>query len=123
VAKFLSILFTVFGTLIINPASAQDDGPSIENLNKNSKAISAETQRLKEEERRQEILSYIYMTVGFGVVIAVAWITTVMARKRTKKEIEEKQRFILRQQELRKNGHHPHHAHGHAHGHLHRTKR
>jgi hypothetical protein len=122
----LSVLFSLLFSLNINYMSAQDGGPSLENLSKNAKAIDAETERLKEEARRNEILSYVWMSVGFAVVIGIAWFTTVLARKRSKKELEEKQKFILRQQELKKHGHHHghgHHAHGHAHGHVQRVKR
>lgn len=99
-------------SLTISSLAAQDGGPSLENLKKSVKETTKEVERIKEEERHKEIMSYVYMSVGFSVVIGIAWFTTVAARKRSKKEQEEKQRFILKQQELRK-----------QHGHLHKARR
>jgi hypothetical protein len=92
-----------------------DEGPSLENLKKNTSAGSKEMEKIKEEEHHKEMMSYVYMSLGFAVVIGIAWGTTIMARNRSRKEAEEKHRFILRQQELKK-------QHG-GHGHLHRARR
>jgi beta-lactamase regulating signal transducer with metallopeptidase domain len=105
----LSLLFVLsFG----NQLFAQSDSPSVDNLKNN---MSANAKQL-EQDRHDEIMSYVYMAFGFAVVIAIAWSTTVMARKRNRRQLEEKQRYILKQQELKK-----HHNHGHAghaaHGH------
>lgn len=99
-------------TFTISKLPAQDGGPSLEHLKKNVAEGSKEVSKIKEEERRKEILSYVFMSVGFSVVIGIAWFTTVLARKRSKKEAEIKQKFILKQQELRKH-----------HGHLHKARR
>ena len=68
-----------------NVATAGDDsGPSIANISKNLASSSEELERI----RHEEIMSYIYMGVGFSIVIAIAWFTTVLARKRKRKEDE-----------------------------------
>jgi hypothetical protein len=82
---------------------------------------------LKEEQEKiahEEFMSYVYMVLGFSVVIAIAWISTVKARKRSKEENEAKMKFIQQNLANKK------HAHGHAghatHGHsatLHKARR
>lgn len=49
--------------------------PSVENLKSNLKAVN-------EEITRQEMMSYVFMLVGFIIVIAVAWFSTSVAKKR-----------------------------------------
>ena len=102
-------LLIVFVLSFVQRAQAQDSGPSLNNLKKNGAAAAAELERIKHE----ETMSYIYMSVGFAIVIAIAWGTTVMARKRSRREQEQKHRFVLKQQELKK-----HHGHG-----LHKARR
>ena len=41
-----------------------------------------------EKIRHEEILSYVYMGVGFLIVIFIAWFTTVLAKKQKNKELE-----------------------------------
>jgi hypothetical protein len=85
--------------------AASDEGPSLKNLTKNSSAINAELAKIKEKERHDQIMSYIYMGVGFSIVIAIAWFTTALARKRQKSEDEKK---ALRLAQM-KHHHKPHH--------------
>jgi hypothetical protein len=92
--------------LSINNLIAQGGGADLGNLKNNLKALKEEQEKIAHD----EFMSYVYMSVGFAVVIAIAWFTTVSARKRSKKEAEERQRFHLRQQELKKHGHIPHKA-------------
>lgn len=80
--------------------SVSEDGPSISNLSKNLAESSAELERI----RKEEILSYVYMGLGFSVVIGIAWFTTVLARKRKKKDDE------IRALRIHHNKHH-HKAH------------
>ncbi|MFL5764978.1 MAG: hypothetical protein ACJ77K_13625 [Bacteroidia bacterium] len=70
--------------------AATDGGPSLSNLSKTAAALDDRVNKIKEEERRSEILSYVYMGVGFSIVIAIAWFTTSLARKRQKKADDEK---------------------------------
>ena len=55
--------------------------------------------------RHEEIMSYIYMGLGFSVVIGIAWFTTVLAKKRRRKEDEVR---AIRAQNMKNKGHHHH---------------
>ena len=77
-------------------------GPSLKNISKNLTESNEELKKL----RFQEIMSYIYMGVGFSVVIGIAWFTTVLARKRKKKEDEVRAVRMQRMQHV-KHKHHP----------------
>jgi len=107
----LSILFVMS---FVSGSMAQSDDASLKNLKNNTAAGGKELERLRLEKlQHDEFMSYVYMSVGFAVVIAIAWSTTVMARNRNRRQNEEKQRFILRQQEKK----HPQ-GHSHSHGHV-----
>ena len=62
-------------SLIATNSFAQDDGPSVNNLKNNIKAVN-------EEMSRQEMMNYLFMLVGFVLVLAVAWFSTNVAKKR-----------------------------------------
>lgn len=79
---------------------SEESGPSLENITKNLANSAAELEKIRQE----EIMSYIYMGVGFSVVIGIAWFTTVLARKRKKKEDEVR---AIRMQHMKH--HKPHH--------------
>lgn len=113
------VFFLAVSLLSLSPVFAQDStavapdsaaatvvddgsGPSIANLTKNMAASAEELERI----RRDEILSYVYMGLGFSVVIGIAWFTTVLAKKRRKKEDEMR---AIRAQNMK------HHQHGKAH--------
>jgi len=81
---------------------------STENLKKNFSALKDEQKRIAEE---KEMWSYVYMVVGFSIVIGIAWFTTVAARKKAKKDAEEKQKLIMKiHGDAAKKGHHLHKA-------------
>ncbi|HEY0029267.1 MAG TPA: hypothetical protein VGC65_00800 [Bacteroidia bacterium] len=82
------------------------DGPSIKNLSKNLSAGNEEIARLKEKARRDQIIQYIIMVLGFAVVIGIAWFTTALAKKRKKKEDEQR---AARAANTKHKPHHPHH--------------
>lgn len=122
VARILRVCIFSFLFLFaaINPAIAQEnnsltdssaavaaessEGPSLENLSKSLAASSEEINKIKEKQRRDEILSYIYMGVGFSIVIGIAWFTTALARKRKKKDDEQK---AIRMHHMKHKPHHP----------------
>ena len=90
-------------------AAAQNDGPSLSNAKKNLTAISTEMSR-------EEKLSYLGMVVGFIVVMAVAWFSTVAAKKRKLAREEMIRRHHL-QHTAKHNMHDPYykrHAHSHT---------
>lgn len=65
-------------------ASASDGFAKKENTAK----IFDEAREIAAKSRRDQILQYVIMVVGFSIVIGIAWFTTVLARKRKKKEDE-----------------------------------
>lgn len=75
-------------------------GPSLENITKNLENSAAELEKI----RHEEIMSYIYMGLGFSIVIGIAWFTTVLAKKRKKKEDEVR---AIRMQHMKHKSHHP----------------
>lgn len=83
-------------------SSEESAGPSLENITKNLANSAAELEKI----RHEEIMSYIYMGVGFSVVIGIAWFTTVLARKRKKKE-DEVRAIRMQQMKHHKPHHHP----------------
>jgi hypothetical protein len=115
-ACLLSVLFVSSFSFT---SYAEGDGPSLENLRKNTAKGKEEIQAIREKQERDEILSYIYMVVGFSIVIGIAWFTTVKARKRSLAENEAKMKFI-QQNMANKKHHHPDHGHGHT---LHKARR
>lgn len=73
----------------------------VKNLKNSFKTIKEEQEKIAHD----QFMSYVYMALGFAIVMGIAWSTTVMARNRNKKEMEKKQAYLLRQQEMRKQGH------------------
>jgi hypothetical protein len=112
------MLFVLTISSISTGFAQSDDGPSLGNLKKTGSAASEELKKIAHD----EFMSYVYMVLGFSIVIAIAWISTVKARKRSKAENEAKMKFI--QQNLAKknaaHSHGSHHGHGHA---LHKARR
>ena len=88
-------------------ANAQDGGPSIGNLNKNLAAA-------KDQMSRQEKMSYLFMALGFILVMGIAWFSTSLAKKRKMEKDE-----MIRRRHLNNISKHPTHdpyfkTHGHA---------
>src|ERR1700746_622418 len=63
---------------------ASSDAPDAKNAFK----VLEEAKKIQEQDKRDEIMSYIYMGLGFSVVIGIAWFTTSLAKKRRLKEDE-----------------------------------
>jgi flagellar biosynthesis/type III secretory pathway M-ring protein FliF/YscJ len=109
----LFLLFTVCGKPSVAQAptdsastsaqSKSDDGPDIKNIQKLLPTINPEVEKMQEQQKHDEFMSYIYMGFGFAVVIAIAWFTTSLAKKRRLKEDEER---LKRAQTMQ--SHHPH---------------
>ena len=81
-------------------ASGEGAGPSLENITKNLANSATELEKI----RHEEIMSYIYMVLGFSVVIGIAWFTTVLAKNRKKKDDEVR---AIRMQHMKHKTHHP----------------
>lgn len=98
-------------------AQAAND-PSVKNLKQTGAALTEEVKRIRERQAHDEFMSYVYMVIGFSIVIAIAWISTVKAKKRSQLANEEKMKII--QQNLA----HKKHVHGNIHDPaFHRTRR
>jgi hypothetical protein len=102
----LFILFTFtalcsihsFAQTDTNTQVTKEEIPSIENM-KNTGAVL--TEAIKEENRlrlekqaHEEFMGYIYMIIGFSLVIAVAWLSTSRIKKITEKKEAEKRKFL-----------------------------
>ena len=111
------LLLFVFILSSLNRLSAQAD---MEGLKHSLSTLKEEQEKIAHE----EFMSYVYMVVGFSVVIAIAWISTVKARKRSKEENEAKMKFIQQNLANKKHthGHTGHAAHGHG-ATLHKARR
>jgi TRAP-type C4-dicarboxylate transport system permease small subunit len=72
------------------------------------KNISKTIDEAKKQAAHEEFMSYVYMTVGFGIVIAVAWFSTSMAKKQRMKSDAEKSE---RASKMMSHGHHAQGAH------------
>jgi hypothetical protein len=81
----------------VNTIMAQSD-PAVENIKKTTEAAKD----MKDEFAREEMMGYVYMVVGFGLVIAIAWFTNTRVQKRRNEEAAQK--AAARQ-------HHHHHSH------------
>jgi hypothetical protein len=121
---FLVLFFATQSALAISPdsasiaatdTSASNSGQAdIKNTSKvfeEARKIEEENTRIRNEKiRRDDIIEKIIMIVGFSIVIAIAWFTTVLARNRKKKEDEAK---AVHHQNLKNRGHHHHDPHYH----------
>jgi hypothetical protein len=110
------LLLFLFILSSVESMFAQD----LKNVKHSLSSIQAEQEKIAHD----EFMSYVYMVVGFSIVIAIAWISTVKARKRSKVENEAKLKFIQQNLAKKAHGHGHGHAHGHAHTHsLHKARR
>jgi hypothetical protein len=104
--RALFLFFFLFSMAISQQAAAQEGnlskdsaasseasdagGPSLSHLKKNLAAGDEEIKRIQEKARHDEIMSYVYMGVGFSIVIGIAWFTTSLAKKRKQRDDEQK---------------------------------
>jgi hypothetical protein len=109
---FTAISFFIFSSVSRIIAQASDE-PSVKNLRKTGAAVSEEVKKFQEKQAHDEFMSYVYMVIGFSIVIGIAWFSTVNARKRSKLENEEKLRLI--QHNLAHKKHHDNHGHSTLH--------
>src|SRR5438105_13307553 len=74
-------------------AASQSNEPSLQNMKKTGAVVTEEVKKMKEKQAREELLSYVYMVLGFGLVFMGAWFLTVQSRKRREKFDEKKRQF------------------------------
>jgi hypothetical protein len=97
-------MFLVVSFFSVLNAIAQDDGPSLSNIKRSAAAIKEEQEKLAHEQLVKEI---IYISIGFAVVVGIAWFTTILARKKAKKDAEAKQKIMKKLHGDRAHNHHP----------------
>ena len=114
---FFLFIYLSSQTIIAQEATAPDTNstkvvpvPDLKNI-KNNLAKIKEAQRIQAHE---EFMGYVYMILGFGLVIAVAWFSTVKIKQITEKKEAAKRRF-LEEKIARQGGKitHPHRRGGH----------
>ena len=87
-------LFALFLVATSNVVFSQD----LKNLKHSLGSIEEEQKNIA----HQEFMSYVYMVLGVSVVIAIAWISTVKARNRSRIEAEAKAKIIQQKLDIRK---------------------
>ena len=85
------VMFLVVSFFSIIDVIAQDAGPSLEHIKRNAAAIKEEQEKMAQEQLIKEI---IYISIGFAIVVGIAWFTTILARKKAKKDAELKQKIM-----------------------------
>jgi RNA 3'-terminal phosphate cyclase len=88
----------------VNTIMAQSGEPSTDAM-KNAAKEAAKS--LKEQAAHDEIMGYVYMVIGFGLVIGIAWFTNVKVQKRRNEEAAQKA--------AARHHHHPHDPHRRTH--------
>ena len=78
---FLFFLFTI----LLTTKALADGGPSFDNFKKNAQALKTEQEKIDKQRAFDEKMSYVYMFLGLAAVIAVAWFSTVLYAKKSKK--------------------------------------
>ncbi|HET6226052.1 MAG TPA: hypothetical protein VFF27_07215, partial [Bacteroidia bacterium] len=78
----VSLLIAANALATVNQVMAQAD-PSVENIQKTTNAA-------KEVARHEELMGYVYMVIGFGLVIGIAWFTNTRVQKRRNEEAAQK---------------------------------
>ena len=81
---FLLVAANVLAT--VNTVMAQANDPSVENIQKTTDAAKD----LKEQIHHEEMMGYVYMVIGFGLVIAIAWFTNNKVQQRRSSEAAQK---------------------------------
>lgn len=94
------LLVTANVLATVNTIMAQSNDPSAEHMKDAAKEAA---KSLKEQAAHNEIMSYVYMVIGFGLVIGIAWFTNVKVQKRRNEEAAQKA--------AARHHHHPHDPH------------
>ncbi|MBK7181896.1 MAG: hypothetical protein IPH89_02620 [Bacteroidetes bacterium] len=97
------VMFLVVSFFSIIDVIAQDAGPSLEHIKRNAAAIKEEQEKMAQEQLIKEI---IYISIGFAIVVGIAWFTTILARKKAKKDAELKQKIMEKLHGDRAHNHH-----------------
>lgn len=85
--KSCALLFSFMVLFTINVMGTVNAGISLPSSKDDEKVAIAELQH-------QELMNYIYMALGFGVILGVAWFTVIGKKKRATPEDVEKNHVI-----------------------------
>lgn len=83
------VLFIMYGGLL----NADEGEPSLGHLKRSAAAIKEEQEKMAREQLIKEV---VYISIGFTIVVLIAWFTTSLARKKAKKDAEEKQKILTK---------------------------
>ncbi len=97
------VMFLVVSFFSVLDSIAQDDGPSLTNIKRSAAAIKEEQEKMAQEQLIKEI---IYISIGFAIVVGIAWFATILARKKAKKDAEVKQKIMEKLHGDRAHNHH-----------------
>lgn len=87
------ILFFISFVLYSGYLSADEGEPSLSHLKRTAATIKEEQEKMAREQLIKEV---VYISIGFTIVVLIAWFTTSLARKKAKKDAEEKQRILTK---------------------------
>lgn len=110
IGKYCSLLFLFF-VLSFQTSIAETGEPNVKNAKDNLSAIK----EAQKKDAQAKIMDYVYMTLGFGLVIFVAWFSTAKAKQYKEKQDEKKRKFLESKLANHVKGHS-----GHRHGHKHK---
>lgn len=86
----------------------------LKNMKKTGTAMTEEVKKMKEKQAHEEFMGYVYMVLGFSLVLVAAWFLVVASNKR-KAKADEKKRIFLENKVANqaKSGHRSAHRRGH----------
>jgi hypothetical protein len=98
--KVMFLMVSLFSAIDL---IAQSDEPSLSNIKRSAAAIKEEQEKLAQGQLIKEI---IYISIGFAIVVGIAWFATLLARKKAKKDAEVKQKIMEKLHGDRAHNHH-----------------
>lgn len=121
----LFLFFTISSSGVFaqtDSAMTQDSGAVVQkgenellkNMKKTGTAMTEEVKKMKEKQAHEEFMGYVYMVLGFSLVLVAAWFLVVASNKR-KAKADEKKRIFLENKVANqaKSGHRSPHRRGH----------
>ena len=81
VFKATVLLFSILILSVVNATGQNNVKPST------TDAANAEVIKAQKEADHQEFMNYLYMALGFGLIVGVAWFTVAGKNKKTEKPV------------------------------------
>ena len=66
----------------------------LKNMKKTGSVMTEEVRKMKERQAHEEFMGYVYMVLGFSLVLALAWFLVIASNKRKAKADEKKRIFL-----------------------------